>query len=64
MSNVDASASISILVSSRQIEKSISILDFFPPNRGVDFYFEFLPIEKSISILNSYLSIKGNILPK
>ena len=21
----------------------ISILNFFPPNRGVDFYFEFLP---------------------
>ena len=31
------------LVSSRQIEESISILNFFPPNRGVDFYFEFLP---------------------
>jgi hypothetical protein len=24
-------------LSSRQIEKSISIADFFPPNRGVDF---------------------------
>jgi hypothetical protein len=23
--------------------ESISILNFFPPNRGVDFYFEFLP---------------------
>ena len=29
--------------SSRQIEESISILNFFPPYRGVDFYFEFLP---------------------
>jgi hypothetical protein len=39
--------------SSRQIEESISILNFFPPNRGVDIYFEFLPakIEESISIL-------------
>jgi hypothetical protein len=26
-----------------QIEESISILNFFPPNPGVDFYFEFLP---------------------
>ena len=25
-------------LSSRQIEESISILNFFPPNRGVDFY--------------------------
>jgi hypothetical protein len=29
--------------SSRQIEESISILNFFPPFLGVDFYFEFLP---------------------
>ena len=26
-----------------KIEESISILNFFPPNRGVDFYFDFLP---------------------
>jgi hypothetical protein len=25
-----------------QVEESISILNFFPPNRGVDFYFEFV----------------------
>jgi hypothetical protein len=31
---------ISHHVSSRQIEGSISILNFFPPNRGFDFYFE------------------------
>jgi hypothetical protein len=29
-------------IPSRQIEESISILNFFPPNRGVDFYFELL----------------------
>ena len=49
------------LTSSRQIEESISILNFFPTNRGVDFYFEFLPaklqIEESISILNDIMSI-------
>ena len=33
---------------SRQIEESISILNFFPPNRGVDFYFEFLPAKSSV----------------
>jgi hypothetical protein len=30
---------------SRQIEESISIPDFFPPNRGVDFYCRILPPE-------------------
>ena len=31
-------------------------MNFFPPNRGVDFYFEFLPakIDESISILNLF----------
>jgi hypothetical protein len=46
------------IMTSRQIEESISILNFFPPNPGVDFYFEFLPanpkIEESISILNVF----------
>jgi hypothetical protein len=37
------SAQSTLQISSRQIEESISILNFFPPNRGVDFYFEFLP---------------------
>jgi hypothetical protein len=37
-------------------DESISILNFFPPNRGVDFYFEFLPakIEETISISNFF----------
>jgi hypothetical protein len=36
--------------------RSISILIFFPPNRGVDFYLKFLPAKSrgSISILNFF----------
>ncbi len=30
-------------VTPRQIDESISIADFFPPNRRVDFYCRFLP---------------------
>jgi hypothetical protein len=37
--------------SSRQIEESISILNFIPPNRGVDFYFEFLPAKSKSRFL-------------
>ncbi len=40
-------------------------MNFFPPNRGVDFYFEFLPaksqIEESISILNFFPPNRGRI---
>ena len=36
---------------SRQIEESISILNFFPPNRGVDFYFEFLPAKSGMNVV-------------
>ena len=35
-------------ISSCQIEETISSLNFFPPYRGVDFYFEFLPAKSSI----------------
>ena len=51
-----------------QSRLSISLLNifFFPPNRGVDFYFEFLPakilpakIEETISILNFFPPNRG-----
>jgi hypothetical protein len=38
----------------RGIEESVSILNFFPPNRGVDFFFEFLPAKIEESISNFY----------
>jgi hypothetical protein len=55
--------------SSRQIEGSISILNFFPPNRGFDFYFEFLPAKIEGSISNFYFEflpakIEGSISAK
>ena len=44
-------------------KSALSIYNFFPPNRGVDFYFEFLPaksIEESISISNNFFPPKYN----
>ena len=37
--------------SSRQIDESISISNFFPPNRGFDFYCRFLPAGSRIRFL-------------
>ena len=44
---------------SRQIEESISILNFFPQNRGHDFCFEFLPA-KSRSRFLFWISSRQN----
>ena len=41
---------------SRQIEGSISTLNFFPPNRGFDFYFEFLPAKLRSDSYHTYLT--------
>ena len=49
-------------IPSRQIEESISILNFFPPNRGVDFYFDFLPAKtrsRFSFILHTHTMVAG-----
>ena len=46
-------------IPSRQIEESISILNFFPPNRGVDFYFEFLPANRGVDFYFELLPAKS-----
>jgi hypothetical protein len=39
---------------------SISILNFFPPNRGVDFYFEFLPTKSRSRFFLFWISSRQN----
>ena len=43
------------IMSSRQIDESISIVNLSPPNRGVDFYFEFLPAKSGVDFYFEFL---------
>jgi hypothetical protein len=43
---------------------ALTASSFFPPNRGVDFYFEFFPakIEESITMYFEFLPAKSNFV--